>query len=103
MGMLSSMTDRATHKKMATDAMFKLEHGSDDVKKSKAVVMNLSSLEGRRDEWRDDYILNKIARQKFRVCAYCRVPTSSGNHGKPGKSPKKVPCLEKSWNLKKTE
>ena len=32
-----------------------------------------------------------------------RVPTSSGNHGKPGKSLKKVPCMEKSWNLKKTE
>ena len=24
-----------------------------------------------------------------------RVPTSSGNHGKSGKSPKKVPCIEK--------
>ena len=23
-----------------------------------------------------------------------RVPTSSGNHGEPGKSPKKVPCME---------
>ena len=30
-----------------------------------------------------------------------RVPTSTGNHGKLGKSPKKVPCMEKSWNLKK--
>ena len=29
-----------------------------------------------------------------------KVPTSSGNHGKPGKSLKKVPCIEKSWNLK---
>ena len=29
------------------------------------------------------------------------VPTSSGNHGKPGKSPKKVPCMGKSWNLEK--
>ena len=34
-------------------------------------------------------------------CAYLRVPTSSGNHGKPGKSLKKAPCMEKSWNLKK--
>ena len=32
-----------------------------------------------------------------------RVPTGSGNHGKPGKSLKKVPCMEKSWNLKKSE
>ena len=30
-----------------------------------------------------------------------RVPTSFGNHGKPGKSLEKVPCMEKSWNLKK--
>ena len=32
-----------------------------------------------------------------------RVTTSSGNHGKPGKSLKKVTCMEKSWNLKKPE
>ena len=37
------------------------------------------------------------------VRAYDRVPTSSGNHDKPGKSLKKVPCMEKSWNLKKPE
>ena len=30
-----------------------------------------------------------------------RVPTSSGYHGKSGKSLDKVPCMEKSWNLKK--
>ena len=30
-----------------------------------------------------------------------RVPTSSGNHGKPGKSHQKLPCMGKSWNLKK--
>ena len=33
-------------------------------------------------------------------CQIVRVPTSTG---KPGKSQKKVPCMEKSWNLKKTE
>ena len=33
---------------------------------------------------------------------YNRVPTSSGNHGKPGNR-KKVPCMEKSWNLQKPE
>ena len=35
--------------------------------------------------------------------SFIRVPTSSGNHGKPGKSLKKDPCMEKSWNLTKTE
>ena len=32
-----------------------------------------------------------------------RVPTSSGNHGKPGKLQTKVPYMKKSWNLKKLE
>ena len=32
-----------------------------------------------------------------------RVPTSTGKPGKPVKSQKKVPCMEKSWNLKKNE
>ena len=32
-----------------------------------------------------------------------RVPKGPGKHGKPEKSLKKVPCMEKSWNLKKTE
>ena len=52
---------------MATDAMFKLEHKSDDVDRGKKVLSNLGMLEVRRDEWKDDYILNKIARNKFRV------------------------------------
>lgn len=60
-------TDKAIIKKMATDAMFKLEHGSDDIKKGQKVKSNLTSLESRRDEWKDDYMLNKLARQKFRV------------------------------------
>ena len=30
-----------------------------------------------------------------------RVPTSSGNHGKPWKSLKKIHAWKKSWNLKK--
>ena len=37
------------------------------------------------------------------IFTYTRVPTSTGKPGKPGKSQKKVPCMEKSWNLKKTE
>ena len=30
-----------------------------------------------------------------------RVPTNSWNHGKPGKSLKKVTCMEKLWNFEK--
>ncbi|XP_045159726.2 coiled-coil domain-containing protein 130 homolog [Mercenaria mercenaria] len=58
--------DKAVQKKMVTDAMFKLEHGSDDIQKGKKAISNLGSLEVRRDEWKDDYMLNKLARQKFR-------------------------------------
>ena len=32
-----------------------------------------------------------------------RVPASSRNNGKPGKLRKTVPCMEKSWNLRKPE
>ena len=32
-----------------------------------------------------------------------RVPTCSGNHGKPGKSLKKVPCMENHGILKNPE
>ena len=52
---------------MVTDAMFKLEHGSDDIQKGKKAKSNLGSLEVSRNEWKDDYMLNKLARQKFRV------------------------------------
>ena len=40
-----------------------------------------------------------VGNPEDRFCG--RVPTSSGNHGKPGKPLKKVSCMEKSWNLKK--
>lgn len=59
--------DKAVIKKMASDAMFKLEHTSDDVKKAASVQMSVGQLENRRSEHRDDYILNKLARSKFRV------------------------------------
>ena len=61
------LLDKGIIKKMATDAMFKLEHGSDDVKKGQRSAATMSILEQKRDEWRDDYLLNKLARQKFRV------------------------------------
>jgi hypothetical protein len=52
---------------MANDAMFKLEHTSDDVKKAANVQMSVGQLENRRSDYKDDYILNKLARSKFRV------------------------------------
>ncbi|XP_061180506.1 coiled-coil domain-containing protein 130 homolog [Saccostrea echinata] len=58
--------DKAIIKKMANDPMFKLEHTSDDVKKAANVQMTVGQLEDRRSEYRDDYILNKMARSQFR-------------------------------------
>ena len=47
--------------------------------------------------------LNGLPQDGVNEYVYIRVPTSSGNHGKPGKSLKNVPCIEKSWNLKEPE
>ena len=52
---------------MATDAMYKLEHGSDDHKKGKTTVATLGQMEDRNSSFKDDYLLNKLARGKFRV------------------------------------
>lgn len=58
--------DKATQKKLATDAMYKLEHGSDDVQKGKSIIPTIGQIADGRDQYKDDYIINKIAREKFR-------------------------------------
>ena len=52
---------------MATDPMYKLEHGSDDKDRGKVTQMSVAQIEDMRDSWNDDYMLNKLARNKFRV------------------------------------
>ena len=52
---------------MAIDPMFKLEHGSDDTVKGQKAKANLSIIESMRQDKKDDYLLNKLARHKFRV------------------------------------
>ena len=45
---------------------------------------------------------DRYVKQGFTECkSLCRVPTSSGNHGKPGKSQKKSSIMEKSWSFVK--
>jgi len=58
--------DKETSQKLASDAMFKLEHGVDDQKKSNSVAPSLAKLEDLQTRWRDDYSSNKIIRQQFR-------------------------------------
>ena len=62
-----TLSDKATQKKMATDPMYKLEHGSDDKDRGKTTQMSVAQIEDMRESWIDDYMLNKMARNKFRV------------------------------------
>ncbi|XP_015759660.1 PREDICTED: coiled-coil domain-containing protein 130 homolog [Acropora digitifera] len=61
------LTDREDAKKMATDPMYKLEHGVKDQQKSKAVQPTLDQLQEVQSVWKDDYAANQLLRKKFRV------------------------------------
>lgn len=59
--------DKEIGKKMATDAMFKLEHDVEDKAKVKVVTPALAKLEQLQDRWRDDYTANQLLRKSFRT------------------------------------
>ncbi|KAK6989988.1 coiled-coil domain-containing protein 130 [Biomphalaria glabrata] len=59
--------DKNTQKKLATDAMFKLEHGSNDQQKGAEKTQSLAVLEESKISMQDDYILNRMARDQFRA------------------------------------
>jgi hypothetical protein len=55
-------------KKLATDAMFKLEYdGKDQSKKSSQSAPDLDELEIQQSAWKDDYIVNYVLRKNLRV------------------------------------
>lgn len=55
-------------KKLATDAMFKLEYdGKDVAKKSDKSTPDLTELEMHQSAWKDDYIINYVLRKNLRV------------------------------------
>lgn len=57
-------------KKLATDAMFKLEYeGKDVAKKSTNAAPDLTELEMHQSAWKDDYIINYVLRKNLRVQA----------------------------------
>lgn len=61
-------TDKAVGRKLATDAMFSLEHTESDQQKGKTSVPLLRQLQLLRETcWEDDYSANCALRQKFRV------------------------------------
>ena len=47
--------------------MFKLEHGVQDGKKLKAAIPTLSQIADKQETWKEDYMQNKMLRNKFRV------------------------------------
>lgn len=55
---------KETHKKLEADPMFALEHLTDDVQKQDTSMPTLEKIENRQKQWKDDYILNKLARNK---------------------------------------
>jgi len=55
-------------KKLATDAMFKLEYeGKDVAKKTNKSAPDLNELEIQQSAWKDDYIINYVLRKDLRV------------------------------------
>ncbi|XP_078657305.1 putative splicing factor YJU2B isoform X2 [Branchiostoma floridae x Branchiostoma belcheri] len=58
--------DHEDKKKMASDPMFRLEHGVKDQDKRKAAVPRLAEIEQWKSQWQDDFSLNQRARRKFR-------------------------------------
>ncbi|XP_043223207.1 coiled-coil domain-containing protein 130 homolog [Amphibalanus amphitrite] len=59
--------ERAKIQKLATDAMYKLEHGSDDVGKLRDAAPVLEHVERIQDRMWDDFAANKRLRDKFRA------------------------------------
>ena len=47
--------------------MYKLEHGATDKSSQKAALPGIAQIEARQGLYKDDYMLNKMLRTKFRV------------------------------------
>jgi len=59
--------EKSVSQKLATDAMFKLEHGEKDSAKSKIAAPVIDRLQDHRDRWKDDYSANRLLRDQFRA------------------------------------
>ena len=60
-------SDRATQKKLALDSMYKLEHSLNDQSRGKLAVPSVGQIVERQAAHKDDYLLNKLARNQLRV------------------------------------
>ncbi|XP_038608399.1 coiled-coil domain-containing protein 130-like [Tachyglossus aculeatus] len=59
-------TEGEEKKKLETDAMFRLEHGTADRGKLHKAVPTLSNIQEAQSAWKDDFALNSMLRRKFR-------------------------------------
>lgn len=60
---------KETQKKLFDDAMYKLEHGVEDVETASEAKPRLAKLYQRNEEtWNDDFAANQMLRKQFRVC-----------------------------------
>merc|ERR550519_173441 len=59
--------DKQVGRKLADDAMFKLEHGSKDTGKAKDAAPRLATITSIQDRTKDDYLANRILRDQFRA------------------------------------
>lgn len=58
--------EKEVSKKLAVDPMFRLEHNVEDKVKQKTAAPSVAQLEELQERWKDDYVMNKVLRQKFR-------------------------------------
>ena len=59
--------DKAVSRKLASDAMFKLEHGAADTAKAKDSRPTIARLQAHQEVWKDDYAANRHLRDLMRV------------------------------------
>ncbi|XP_039369604.1 coiled-coil domain-containing protein 130 [Mauremys reevesii] len=59
-------TEHEEKKKLETDAMYRLEHGTVDQSKLQRAIPTLSNIQEAQSAWKDDFAINSMLRRKFR-------------------------------------
>ncbi|KAJ1134825.1 hypothetical protein NDU88_001271 [Pleurodeles waltl] len=59
-------TEHDEKKKLETDPMYRLEHGTEDQKKLQKAIPTLANIQEAQSAWKDDFALNSLLRKKFR-------------------------------------
>lgn len=59
-------TEHEEKKKLETDAMYRLEHGTADQGKLRRAIPTLSHIQEAQSAWKDDFAINSMLRRKFR-------------------------------------